>query len=87
MTIILEIEAADKSQAPEECFEVEYDLKFSGGDYSGVGDFAYVPFALLTDDVTPEEAFEQHTGHSRQHIIHFTLDEAFDRNGERLEEE
>ena len=64
------------------CIRVEYDLSFFGGDYNGVGQFAYVP----VDDIghTPdavEAAFEKLTGHDRVHIIHYCPDETFDENG------
>lgn len=66
------------------CFRVEYDLNFWGGDYRGTGQFAYVPLALLTEAVEPEEAFERHTGFDRHHIVHYMLDETYDAAGRAL---
>ena len=64
------------------CIRVEYDLNFFGGDYNGVGQFAYVPLEDIghTPDAV-EAAFEKLTGHDRVHIIHYTPDETFDENG------
>lgn len=64
------------------CIRVEYDLSFFGGNYSGVGQFAYVP----VDDIghapdSVEAAFEKLTGHKRVHIIHYCPDETFDEKG------
>ena len=64
------------------CIRVEYDLEFFGGDYSGVGSFAYVPLADIghTPDAV-EAAFKKLTGHNPVHIIHYCPDETFDENG------
>lgn len=56
--------------------QVEYDLQFWGGDYSGVGQFAYVP-ATLVDELGVEEAFQAHTGIDPVHIVHYSLDELY----------
>lgn len=69
------------------CFRVEYDKDFWGGDYSGVGSFAYVPLALVGDGVTPERAFELYTGVATEHMIHYTLDELYTAGGGRLDDE
>jgi hypothetical protein len=68
-------------------FRVEYDLSFRGGDYSGTGEFAYVPFALIAGDaLSPEQAFARHTGIDAAHVVHYTLDEAFDDEGRPFDE-
>src|SRR5258706_10223799 len=38
------------SHMEEEFIEVEYDTTYAGGDYSDVGDFAYIP-ARLVDEI------------------------------------
>lgn len=66
--------------------QVEYSLRYRGGDYDGVGDFAYIPDSLqdpLTEDNIAER-FKQHTNIDPIHIIHFDLDELFNAEGECL---
>lgn len=73
--------------APEGAhFRVEFDLDYWGGDYHGTGDVAYVPFSLLHDArrLTPREAFTRHTGHIANHIVHYTLDDLYDAEGNEL---
>lgn len=67
------------------CFRVNYDPEYTGGDYHGTGLFAHIPFALLNQDMTPEEAFTHATGVAAVHVIHYTLDESYDAAGDRLE--
>jgi hypothetical protein len=59
---------------------VEYDPDYYGGNYTGVGSFALIPLADL--ELGIEEAFEKQTKLNRQHIIHYSLDEVVDENGE-----
>ena len=66
----------------QEYFEVEFDLEYTGGDYSGVGDTVLIP-VCNEDDI--EESFEKQTGHSRIHVIYYTLDEVYDEDGELIE--
>jgi hypothetical protein len=63
----------------------EYDLDYAGGNYSKVGDFAYVP-AELCLRLGDEEAFEQHTGIDRIHIASYCPDELYDEDGNEWEE-
>ena len=64
------------------CIRVEYDLAIFGGDYKGVGNFAHIPLHDIGDgEDAVETAFEKHTGHSRQHIIHYSPDETYDEGG------
>jgi len=57
---------------PEEVpTQVEYDLKYSGGDYSSVGEIIIVQ---VRSNETVEEAFKRETGHDPVHIIHYTED-------------
>jgi hypothetical protein len=64
------------------CIRVEYDLDFAGGNYSGVGQFAYVPLNDIghAPDAV-EAAFEKLTGHGRVHIVHYCPDKTFDEDG------
>ena len=66
--------------------QVEYDLKFYGGDYDKVGNFALIPESLV-NELGLEAAFTKHTGHEACHIIHYTLDELYDASGELVEED
>jgi len=66
---------------------VEYDLDFTGGDYSDVGNFAFVPLSVVdrhAGDV--EAAFKAHTGIDPIHIVNHNLDEVYDENGRILED-
>jgi hypothetical protein len=60
---------------------IEYDLAYEGGDYSVVGQFAYVPASLVEELVDLEAAFEAMTGYDRNHIIHYSPDELYDAEG------
>jgi hypothetical protein len=64
--------------------EVEYDLEYSGGNYSDVGDFAMIPVELV-DKLGVEAAFEKHTGHDRVHIIHYCPDDRYNASGELVD--
>jgi hypothetical protein len=80
------------SRPPKKCVRVEYDLNFWGGDYSGVGQFAYVP--LETIDRLPGDdpdgklktAFTVLVGDPR-HIVHYTFDEPTDQDGNEWRED
>lgn len=70
----------------------EYDLTFMGGDYSGVGNFAYVPLrAVIEASVNADssgdsmlEAFRKHTGIDPVHVVNYTSDEEFSSEGEPI---
>lgn len=64
--------------------EVEYDLSYSGGDYSGYGWSAFLPLEGLTDE-NLHERFRQQTGHDPIHIVHYSFDEPVGENGKDLE--
>jgi hypothetical protein len=74
------------------CVRVEYDLDYYGGDYSKVGQFAYIPHAVVDKltgmdmDKKLARAFEMLVGDPR-HIIHFTWDEAYDQDGNEWKDE
>jgi len=66
---------------------VEYDLEFTGGDYSDVGQFAYIPHRVIDEfGGGIQEAFKAHTGIDPVHIVNYNLDEAYDANGRFLED-
>jgi len=74
------------------CVRVEYDMAFWGGDYDGVGDFILIPLALVdsmrgitTDDDLVDMAFRKTTCQDSAHIIHYSLDELYDQDGEIIE--
>lgn len=63
---------------------VEYDTEFTGGEYDGVGAFAYLPLARVAT-VGVEAAFAEATRLDPVHMVHHTLDELYDASGERLD--
>lgn len=71
---------------PGACIQVEYDLEFAGGNYSNVGDFAYVPVELIDKCKNVEEAFQKHTGIDPIHIIHYCEDDWYTTDGELVED-
>jgi hypothetical protein len=66
---------------------VEYDKSFSGGDYSGVGTFAFVPQSLVSELGSVEAAFEKAAGVNRIHMIHYTVDVLYDAQGRFVDED
>lgn len=72
---------------------VEYDSLFTGGDYDGVGKFAYIPLSLVEQlaaqdpdgDDGVELAFTKITKMDSMHIIHYTMDEHYNQAGELVE--
>ena len=68
------------------CVQVEYDLNYWGGDYSKVGDYAYLPHEVIDrlpgkdNDKRLKLAFAVLVDDPR-HIIHYTFDEVFDQDG------
>ncbi len=51
-------------------YEVEYDLNYTGGSYSGVGNF--IKIMAVSDGHIPI-VFHKQTGYDPRHIIHRTL--------------
>lgn len=67
-----------------ECFRVEYDLDYFGGDYSGTGKFVYVPED--TEGINDKaKLFQMMTGIDPAHIIHLTSDECYALDGNSLD--
>ena len=64
--------------------KIEYDLTYTGGNYSSVGQFAYIPHALIDSLGSVEAAFEIKTGHDRQHIICTYDEEVYDSKGRQI---
>ena len=87
---------SDETSEIGPCFLVEYDLEYSGGNYSGfTSQNVFIPRSLLAE-LTPAgtdpddyvgEAFEQHTGFERVHIIRFDTATDYDANGDEWEEQ
>lgn len=70
-----------------QCVNVEYDVEFCGGSYSGVGSFIAVPLVLVDlSKGSVEPAFTLLTGLHAQHIVHYTLDEVVNQVGDPFEE-
>jgi hypothetical protein len=63
---------------------IEYDRNYYGGDYSGVGDFAFLPEDGLTDE-NLKQRFGKQTGLDPRNIIHYSFDETYDADGDLLE--
>lgn len=93
---LLELEQDDLSALP--CTRIEYDLRYAGGDYDDVGDFFYMPDAVIdryrwpsTDhDISVDPvhlAFEEVTGINPIHIVNYLTDEKFTLDGEEFEAE
>jgi len=66
--------------------QVEYDKDFWGGDYSKVGTFSYVKVSEIERLGSVEAAFRSKTGSDPVHIIHYSEDDLYDANGNRLED-
>lgn len=80
------MERADKEVRSEPHRKIEYDLGYWGGDYSDVGDFAYVPESLVARHDDVGAAFEAFTGHDRRHIVCTYEDEHVDAFGNEIED-
>jgi hypothetical protein len=73
-------------QPAAEHIQVEYDRNYFGGDYCGVGEFVLIPVdEIPTGANGVKQAFEKRTGLPRQNIIHYTMDERFDADGDPLD--
>lgn len=79
---------AERDKARKPHVPVEYSLAYFGGDFHAVGDFAYVPMELIErHGGNVGAAFHEHTGHDCRHMIHYTLDEICDENGDPIDDE
>lgn len=79
-------------QDDDRYIRVEYDTAYTGGDYDNVGSFVLVPLNLVEagysagpDDSAVAWAFAKVTGLDPIHIIHYSLDETYDRHGNLVE--
>jgi len=66
--------------------KVEYDLNWDGGNYTSVGQFAYVPVALIEayggmNDNAVWQAFKRYTGHDFNHVVNYESTQLFNDNG------
>jgi len=76
--------------------KVEYDTSYTGGNYSDVGDFAYIPVSLIDAfiDESHDECFEtalhaafrKLTHLDSMHIVNFNSEERFTESGEAIPE-
>lgn len=66
--------------------KVEYDPDFTGGDYSGTGDFLLVSHASVDQPGGIERAFSEKSGLPSECIVHYTVDELYAENGDRIED-
>ena len=64
-----------------EFIEVEYDTDYYGGDYSDVGQTAMIP-ADLAERIGMGMAFRQTTGFDPIHIIHYSPDKRYNKDGD-----
>jgi hypothetical protein len=76
-----------EDDSPVAHIQVEYDLNYTGGDYSKTGNLAYVPCSLIDEAGSVEAAFQRHTGHNPIHIVHHSPDELYTADGEPFEDE
>lgn len=81
----MENQPADVEQYDGPHFPVEWDRDYTGGDYSSVGEIGYVPLSLL-DKMPVEKAIEEALGIHPMHVIHFTVDELYNSEGEEWEQ-
>jgi hypothetical protein len=71
----------------EECrykqphLKVEFDLNYSGGDYSKVGKFVHIPWGFVEQYPTEAQAFTAWTGYDDVHIITHYQDEEYTHDG------
>ena len=78
-------------EPPRKCVRVEYDLNYRGGDYDKVGNFAFIPLDAIDrlpgndPDKNLQMAFTVLVG-DPQHIVHYTLDEVYDQDGNECRE-
>jgi hypothetical protein len=70
----------------QQYIRVEYDEDFFGGNYSKTGSFALVKLVDVNSLGSVEAAFKASTGIETIHIIHYSLDELYDADGELWEE-
>lgn len=85
--------ARDVLEERQFCIRVEYDPQYTGGDYEGSGQYAYVPTSLIAEMAkqNPDSedgvalAFTKLTKLDSTHIVRYTLDEHFNQDGEPIE--
>lgn len=81
----------------EPCIRVEYDTAYTGGNYDGVGLFAYIPSSLVDafakeptyvnarHDELVDAAFRKHMHMDSIHIVHYSSDEHYTKDGKLIE--
>lgn len=79
----------------DEFIRVEFDPQYTGGDYSGSGQFALIPVKLIEKMAEQDpnfgdgvgQAFTKVTKLDCMHIVHYTTDEHYDKSGEMINDE
>ena len=67
-----------------EYIQVEYDPLYYGGDYCDTGYFVYVEASRVKSNADVHNLFEELTGLDSVHIIHFSLDDLYTKDGDPL---
>lgn len=90
------IETPETVTVPTSHIQVEWSPNFFGGDFSDVGQFVYIPYQQMVNlknnrpkwnmDKVVKVLFESITGRHHRHIVHFSLDDVYDKDGELIEE-
>lgn len=80
-----EVEIKEEKDDDKHFIQVEYDKTFFGGDYSGVGDYALIHVSLVKPYGGVPAAFKAETGIDTVHIIHYSEDQLYDKNGNEVE--
>lgn len=87
----IESRANDVLSERRQYVRVEYDPLYTGGDYSGTGQFAYLPMDLVEAFAKEDQggdgvelAFAKMTKLDSMHIVHYSLDERYNQHEELL---
>ena len=72
-------------QKVEKYIQVEYDEDYWGGDYDDVGKFVLIPLSEChARSNCVEKAFVAITGLDCRHIVHYCIDEMYDKDGNSI---
>ncbi len=71
-------------EIPGRFVRVEYDARYAGGDYDGVGEYAYIPVEDA-DKYSVPVAFYRRTGLSPTCLIHWSDDQLYYADGTPVE--
>lgn len=73
------------AKGTELSIQVEYDVNFWGGNYSGVGNFALIKLTEINGIGGVKAAFRESTGIDPVHIIHYSFDDLYDDEGDLVD--